>query len=281
MEAAAKRRALGRGLVALIPGAFEAEQRQSTTTVAMASIRPNSRQPRQAFSDESINELAESIKQKGILQPLLVREVDGGYELIAGERRHRAAQRLGLDQVPVTVREADDGEALEMALIENLQREDLNPLEEARAYRRLIDEFHLIQEQVAERVGKDRSTVANTLRLQQLPDAIQRDIERGVLSSGHARALVTAGSDAARLALAREVITRQLTVRQTEQLAKRNVRPLADADHRAAEQRLTETLGTKVRIAHRRNGAGRIEIDYYSLAELNGLIDRLSTSRVP
>jgi ParB family chromosome partitioning protein len=249
--------------------------------VAMASIRPNPSQPRQAFSDESINELAESIKQKGILQPILVRPVSGGYQLIAGERRYRAAQRLGLEQVPVTIREADDGEVLEMALIENIQREDLNPLEEARAYRRLMDEFHQTQEGVATRVGKDRSTVANTLRLLQLPDAIKRDIERGILSAGHARALVTIESDATKLALAHEVVARRLTVRQTEQLAKRSVRPAADADHRAVEQQLTEVLGTKVRITHRRNGSGRVEIDYYSLAELNGLIDRLSASRAP
>lgn len=282
MEAATKRRALGRGLGALIPGAFGTEQRQEANPMALtASIQPNPHQPRQTFSEESIDALAESIKQKGILQPLLVREVEGGYQLIAGERRYRAAQRLGLDQVPVTIRQADDGEALEMALIENIQREDLSPLEEASAYRRLIDEFHLTQEQIATRVGKDRSTVANTLRLLQLPDAIKRDIERGLLSAGHARALVTAGSDAAQLALASEVVARRLTVRQTEQLAKRSTRPAADADHRAAEQQLTEALGTKVRIAHRRNATGRIEIDYYSLAELNGLIDRLSGSRVP
>jgi ParB family chromosome partitioning protein len=282
MEVVAKRRALGRGLGALIPGAFEPAQRQTSNTMAtLTSIRPNAHQPRQAFSEEGIAELAESIRQKGILQPLLVREVDGGYQLIAGERRYRAAQRLGLDQVPVTIRAADDGEALEMALIENIQREDLNPLEEARAYRRLTDEFHLTQEQIATRVGKNRSTVANTLRLLQLPEAIKRDIERGVLSSGHARALVTAGSDTAQLALAREVVERRLTVRQTEKLAKRSTCLVADADHRAAEQQLTEALGTKVRITHRRNATGRIEIDYYSLAELNGLIDRLCASRLP
>jgi len=280
MEAAAKRRALGRGLGALIPGAFGSEPPPAATpTVALASIQPNAQQPRQAFSDASINELAASIEQKGILQPLVVRRVEGGYQLIAGERRYRAAQRLRLQEVPVTIREADDGEALEMALIENLQREDLNPLEEARAYRRLIDEFRHTQEDVATRVGKDRSTVANTLRLLQLPDAIKREIERGVLSAGHARALVSMESDAAKLALAQEVATKRLTVRQTEQLAKRSAPALADADLHAAELRLSEALGTKVRIAHRRNTSGRIEIDYYSLAELNGLIDRLSAVR--
>jgi len=282
MEVAAKRRALGRGLGALIPGAFGAEQQPGgSPMVALASIQPNAQQPRQAFSDDSINELAASIEQKGILQPLVVRRIDGGYQLIAGERRFRAAHRLGLEEVPVTIREADDGESLELALIENLQREDLNPLEEARAYRRLIDDFHHTQEEVATRVGKDRSTVANTLRLLQLPDAIKREIERGALSAGHARALVTVASEAAKLALAQEVVAKQLTVRQTEHLAKRNTRPLADTDLQAAEQRLSEALGTKVRIAHRRNASGRIEIDYYSLAELNGLIDRLSASRLP
>ena len=275
MEAAAKRRALGRGLGALLPGAFEPEPAAPGTLVPLKAIRPGAQQPRQAFAEDAIAELADSIKEKGILQPLLVRAVAGGYELIAGERRFRAAQRLGLEQVPVTIRPADDREALELALIENIQREDLNPLEEANAYRRLIDEFALTQEQIATQVGKNRSTVANTLRLLQLPDAIKRDIERGLLSAGHARALVTAGSDAAKLALAQKVVTDRLTVRQTEHLAKRSVRPAVDADHRAAEERLTEALGTKVRIAPRRNGHGRIEIEYYSLEELNGLIERL------
>jgi len=273
MESVAKRRALGRGLGALIPGAYTGREvapgasEREETAVALASIHPNPQQPRQMFSEESIRELADSIRQKGILQPLLVRPAGSGrFELIAGERRFRAAHLLKLDTVPVVVREATDGEALEMALVENIQRENLNPLEEARAYRRLLDEFHLTQDEVAKRVGKDRSTVANTLRLLQLPDAVKADIESGNLSAGHARALVTAGSDAAKLELAREVLSRRLTVRQTEQLAKRHVRPLADADQRAAEQRLTEALGTRVRLAGRRNG---------SLEELNGLIERL------
>ncbi|HXQ21694.1 MAG TPA: ParB/RepB/Spo0J family partition protein, partial [Candidatus Acidoferrales bacterium] len=190
----------------------------------------------------------------------------------------RAAQRAGLDRVPVSVRDADDVEMLEMALIENIQRENLNPLEEARAYRRLMDEFHLTQDEVAQQVGKDRSTVANTVRLLQLPAEVQREIERGTLSAGHARALVTAGPDAAKITLAREVVSRRLTVRQTERLAKQNGTALADAEHRAVEARLTEALGTRVRLVPRRNGAGRIEIEYYSLDGLNGLLDRLRVS---
>jgi len=278
MDVMGKRKALGRGIGALIPTAAPPVESGSHTLVPLSVIQPNRLQPRQAFAEDAIAELAESIRQKGILQPLLVRRINGGFELIAGERRFRAAQRAGLDRVPVSVRDADDVEMLEMALIENIQRENLNPLEEARAYRRLMDEFHLTQDEVAQQVGKDRSTVANTVRLLQLPAEVQREIERGTLSAGHARALVTAGPDAAKITLAREVVSRRLTVRQTERLAKQNGTALADAEHRAVEARLTEALGTRVRLVPRRNGAGRIEIEYYSLDGLNGLLDRLRVS---
>ena len=280
MEMASKRKALGRGLGALIPGApAPAEPAGAPTLVPLGQIQPNPFQPRRAFSEDSLQELAESIRQQGLLQPLLVRRVAGGYELIAGERRFRAAQRVGLQEVPVTLRDATDGELLEMALVENIQREDLNPLEEARAYRRLLEDFGLTQESVAARVGKDRSTVANTLRLLQLPREIQTQLETGALTAGHARALVSLSSDAARIELAREVVIDRLTVRQTEQRAKQQgprATPAADPDREAAEERLTQLLGTRVRIAARRNGAGRLEIDYYSLEQLNGLIDRLT-----
>jgi ParB family chromosome partitioning protein len=269
----AKRRALGRGLGALIPSGY---QEESQSYLPVTAIQPNPLQPRQAFDQAAIDELAESIRQKGILQPLLVRRINGAYELIAGERRFRAAQQLGMEQVPVTVRDCADGEMLEVALIENIQRENLNPLEEARAYRRLGDEFNLTHDEIAKRVGKDRSTVANTVRLLQLPQEVQREIERGTLSAGHARALVNAGPEAAKIKLAREVVARRLSVRETEKLAKRHVRPLADVEVRAAEQRLTEALGTRVRLHSRRAGAGKIEIEYYSLEGLNALIDRLS-----
>ena len=279
MDVMGKRQALGRGIGALIPSARSAADQPSTRLVAVAAVRPNAFQPRQHFADDGIDELAESIRRTGILQPLLVRRVDGGFELIAGERRLRAAQRLGMEQVPVTVREASDRDMLEMALIENLQREDLNPIEEARAYRRLIDEFHLKQDDVAARVGKDRSTVANTLRLLQLPDEIQHALERGALSAGHARALVNAGADALKIDLARQIVARRLTVRQTEKLAKQHARPRADAEQRAVEEQLTESLGTRVRLIRRRNGKGKIEIEFYSLEELNGLISRLAGTR--
>ena len=281
MEVTAKRRALGRGIGALIPGSYERDDTEAMSTatpssVPLAAIHPNPFQPRQHFAEAAIDELARSISEKGILQPLLVRPMNGGYELIAGERRFRAAQRTGLETVPVTVREASDGEVLEIALIESIQRENLNPIEEAYAYRRLIEEFELTQDEIAQRVGKDRSTVANTLRLLQLPPEVQQEIERGALSAGHARALVGLNSDVARIELAREVLARRLTVRETEKLAKRTARPTVDDDLQTAEQRLTEALRTRVRIANRRNGSGRIEIEYYSLDELNGWIDRLS-----
>jgi len=271
----AKRRALGRGLGALIPNTYQ-EEKSDQLYVPVAAIQPNPMQPRQAFDQAAIDELAESIRQKGILQPLLVRRVNGAYELIAGERRLRAAQQLGMEQVLVTIHDCADGELLEIALIENIQRENLNPLEEARAYRRLGDEFKLTQEEIAKRVGKDRSTVANTVRLLQLPQEVQREIERGTLSAGHARALVNAGPEAAKIKLAREIVARRLTVRETEKLAKRHARPQADVELQAAEHRLTEALGTRVRLRTRRGGAGKIEIEYYSLEGLNALIDRLS-----
>ncbi len=276
MDVMGKRRALGRGLGALIPHAPAAE---TTTLAPVAAIDRNPLQPRRLISEDSLQELAQSIREHGILQPLLVRRANGRFELIAGERRLRAAQLAGLETVPVTVRDVDDRALLELALIENIQREDLNAIEQARAYRRLVDEFLLTQEEIADRIGKDRSTVANMLRLLQLPAAVQADIERGLLSAGHARALVNAGSDALQIELAQEVVAKRLTVRETERLAKRHARLPVDPEQRAAEQRLSAALATRVRLVHRKNGAGRIEIDYYSLAELNGLLDRLCAPR--
>jgi len=275
----AKRRALGRGIGALIPNAVPADEARATTVVPLVAIRPNPHQPRRNFPQAAIDELADSIRQKGILQPLLVRQDDTGYELIAGERRYRAACQLGLADVPVIVREATEGEMLEISVIENIQREDLNPLEEARAYRRLIAEFDLTQDEIAARVGKKRSTVANTIRLLQLPEAIQEQIECGALSAGHARAIASLNEEKAKLDLAQNVLAHRLSVRQTENLAKRQTRSVvADHEQRAVEERLTETLGTRVRLVSRRDGRGRIEIEYYSLDELNGLVDRLSAS---
>ena len=270
-----KRKALGRGLGALIP-MRDAGRYAEENGILLSEIRPNPFQPREVFSDAGIAELTESILRQGVLQPLVVRRVGSGYELIAGERRFRAAQQAGLERVPAVIREADDSELLEIALIENIQRENLNPIEEARAYRRLMDEFRLTQEQVAEKVAKDRSTIANTLRLLQLPDEVKAQISSGMLSAGHARALLNAGSATAQIAVARHVVKNRLSVRDTEQFMRKHREPAGDPDHRALEERLTRTLGTKVKIHLRRGGRGRIELQFYSLAELDGLVDRMT-----
>lgn len=281
METAAKRRALGRGLGALIPGAGGEQNSAHVTLVALASIRPNPMQPRQQFREEAVAQLAESIRQKGILQPLLVRQIGDVYELIAGERRLRAAERAGLTRVPVAIRDVADEEMLEIALIENIQREDLNPIEEARAYKAMMSELNITQQELSERVGKDRSTVANAIRLLQLPEKIRGEIESGAISAGHARALAAVGSDRAKLELARRVISQRLSVRQTERLAKSSSgakTPVTDHDSAEIERRLTESLGTRVRLQSKKGGAGKIEIEYYSFDQLNGLIDRLGNA---
>jgi len=280
----ARRRALGRGLGALIPAEVyprsgSGQEDEQERAVPIDSITPNPYQPRETFADEKLEELATSIREKGMLQPLLVRRTAEGYELIAGERRFRAARRAGLRQVPVTVREADAHEALELALIENLQREDLNPLEEARAYQRLVDEFGLTQEEVSRTIGKNRSTITNSLRLLQLPEEIRVRIAEGSLSAGHARSLLALSSSAEQVKLAREVRAKKLSVRETERLVRKHSSPgNGDLDRLAVETQLTQALGTRVRLRQRKGGAGRIEIEFYSLAELNGLISRLASS---
>ncbi len=277
VDDSAKRRALGKGLAALIPGAELKDGggiQRAPLLVPVDSISPNPYQPREGFSEEAIDDLVCSITQNGILQPLLVRRRGHGYQLIAGERRWRAARKANLERVPVIVREVSDAEALELALVENLQREGLNALEEAAAYRRLMEEFGLTQDEVARRVSKSRSAVANALRLLALPPAVQAEIRAGRLSAGHARAIAGA-PPRAQAGLARQVIARRLSVRETEQLARQAARD-TDWDRAALEDRLRRALGTKVRVVARSNGSGRVEIEYYSLDELQGLVDRLA-----
>ena len=280
------RKALGRGLDALIPGAGKAAASfagaspgVSDREVPVDSIKPNPRQPRVDFDGVTLAELAASIRANGVLQPLLVRpRGEGGYELLAGERRLRAAQQAGLRQVPVIVREASDRESLEIALIENLQRDDLSPLEEAAAYERLVEEFWYTQEEVAERVGKSRPAVANTLRLLRLPDPIKRELSRGRLTAGHARVLLSLDDTDAQLRAARQILARRMSVRETERLAvthREGAPRVAHDPHRQAlERALQAALGTRVRIRPRGRG-GRIEIEYYSGEELQGLSNRL------
>jgi len=284
-----KRPALGRGLSALIPEsprpqpvAVERDP-ERPTQIDLDLLVPNPRQPRTHIDEARLEELAQSIRANGVIQPLLVRRVDGRYEIVAGERRWRAAQRAGLLKVPIVVREVADDHLLQIALIENIQRDDLNPIEEAQAYRRLIDEHHLSQEELAAAVGKDRATIANYLRLLRLSAEIRSEISAGTLSMGHARALVSLPEEIAQRRVAREVVARGLSVRETEALVRREARPptppppprKVDPNTRAAEEQLKLALGTAVRIV-RKGAGGRIEIDFVNEEELQRLYETLS-----
>jgi ParB family chromosome partitioning protein len=287
-----RRPALGKGLSALIPDAPE-PIRTGTIEVDIDLLSPNEQQPRSTMDDAKLDELTQSIKANGIIQPILVRRDGAGYRIIAGERRWRAAQRAGLQRVPVVVREVSQGDKqlLELALIENLQRENLNPVDEALAYQRLAHDFSLTQDQIAAAVGKDRSSVANFMRLLRLPEEIRGDLAAGTLSTGHARALLPLPDAAAQRQAAREVISRGLSVREAEALVKRLMAkgtaapstgqladPPKDVHTKAAEDRLRFALGTKVRIVRRGHG-GRIEVDFGSEAELNRIYEYVTSPR--
>jgi ParB family chromosome partitioning protein len=281
---AEKRPALGRGLSALIPDAPLATPAASDHALEVDSdlLVPNRFQPRAHVDEAKIDELARSIRANGIIQPIVVRRAADGYEIIAGERRWRASQRAGLLKVPIVVRNVPDDRMLAAALIENLQREDLNPIEEANAYRRLADEFHLTQEQIADAVGKDRSSVANCVRLLKLPNEIREEVAAGALSMGHARAILGIEDGAAQLRVSREVLAKSLSVRETEALVRKTGQPAArkpelqkDVHTRAAEDRLRFALGTRVRIMRKGKG-GRIEIDFTNENELQRLFEHLT-----
>src|SRR5215204_3285506 len=281
---AEKRPALGRGLSALIPdspaAAPAAAPAERSLDVDSDLLRPNKFQPRTQMDDARIEELSRSIRANGIIQPIVVRKVDQGYEIIAGERRWRASQRAGLLKVPVVVRDIPEDKLLAVALIENIQRENLNPIEEAVAYRRLSDEFHLTQEQIAEAVGKDRSSIANYVRLLRLPQEVRGNVASNVLSMGHARALLALTDEAAQLRVARDIVSRSLSVRETEALVKKAATPddkkpekPVDVHTRAAEDKLKLALGTRARIVHRGKGKGKIEIEFTSDDELQRLYE--------
>ena len=276
---ALKRPALGRGLGALIPGGSPAE-RKGVMNLGIEEIRPDRSQPRRHFDEADIEELAESIRSKGVLLPLIVRRDSDGYVLVAGERRWRAAQKAGLRELPVMVREVTGKEAFEIALIENIQREDLNPIEEAGAYKRLIEEHGLTQEELAARVGKDRSTVANALRLLRLPEAIQRAVVSGELSMGHARALLAIHDEGDLRKAAEKVIAEALSVRAVESLVQRlksKRQPQRNRDgHGGAQlrhlvEKLQRKLSVKVQLKDK-GGSGTLEIRYTSLSELDRVL---------
>jgi ParB family chromosome partitioning protein len=278
-KAQLKRPALGRGLGALIPGGSPSE-RKGVMNLGIEEIRPDRHQPRRHFDEAHIAELAESIKSKGVLLPLIVRRDSDGYVLVAGERRWRAAQKAGLRELPVMVREVSEKESFELALIENIQREDLNPVEEAEAYKRLIEEHGLTQEELAARVGKERSTVANALRLLRLPDAIKQAIVAGQLSMGHARALLAIGDEGDLRRAAEKVIREELSVRAVEALVQRlkskKQSPKEKGGEKSASvrhlvEKLQRKLGAKVAL-HDKDGSGTLEIRYQSLAELDRIL---------
>ena len=280
-----KRKALGKGLDALIPKP-PLEEALGAKEVDINLLSPNPHQPRLGYSNRRMQELMDSIRANGIIEPLVVRQTEGGYQIIVGERRWRAAQKLGLTRVPVVVKDVlQEENLLELALIENLQREDLNPLEEARAYAMLIDKFQLTQQEISRRVGKDRSSVANYLRLLKLPKSIQQEILAENLTMGHARALLSLEDRESQLRVCHRIKKRGLSVRETERLvqrlkegriAKAQLVP-PDPFIRDAEERLQRRLGTKVSIRRRGRG-GTIEIKYYSEEELQRLFSLLVSS---
>jgi len=292
-----KRPALGRGLSALIPSAAAAaaapppvldrEPARDTRPLELDIdlLAPNPRQPRAHIDAAKLEELAQSIRANGIIQPVVVRRAgdEGRYEIVAGERRWRAAQHAGLLKIPVSVRDIPDEKLLELALVENIQREDLNPIEEAQAYRRLSDELHLSQEEIASAVGKDRATVANYMRLLRLPAEIRAELASGTLSMGHARAMLALTDEAAQRRIGRDVISGGFSVRETEAIVRRALAPppppvappRPDPNTRAAEDRLKLALGTSVRIIRRGKG-GRIEVDFNDEGELQRIFEKLT-----
>jgi len=280
-----KKMALGRGLGTLIPGvgsnSHVQDNLEPVSELELIRIIPNKYQPRQFFEDTALNELADSIKEHGVIQPIIVRHInDGAYELVAGERRWRAAQIAGLSKIPVVIKELSNEKSLEIALIENLQRENLNPVESAQGYRRLTEEFGLTQEDVAVRVGKERSTVTNYLRLLTLPDKIQEYLSHSVITTGHAKAILSFTNRNDQLRFAEYIVKKGASVRETELLSKRwGIRKgkkkdvaAKDVAIRDVELRLQRMLGTKVRIQEEKKG-GKIVVEYYSVDDLTRILE--------
>jgi ParB family chromosome partitioning protein len=279
-----QKQALGKGLGALIPDLSALNDKEKKALgineIELDKIVPNEYQPRKVFNDEKLKELAASIKEQGVIQPVIVHRAGSGYELIAGERRWRASRLAGLKTIPALVKEATKRELLEMALIENIQREDLNPLEAAEAYKRLQDEFKLTQEDLAKRVGKERSTVTNFLRILSLPKEIKHELAAGSLSMGHAKALLSLERVRDQLQAALLIGKKGLSVREAEALASRLKNPPKEKKARlshelkAVEEKLKKALGTKVSIASKSKG-GKIVIEYYSTEELDRILEKI------
>lgn len=289
-------RGLGKGLDSLIPASRNSENKevkQAETVVKIAKVEPNRDQPRKNFDEDALQELADSIKQFGLLQPILVQDKKDYYEIIAGERRWRAAKLAGLKEIPVIIRNYTKQEIVEISLIENIQREDLNPIEEAQAYKRLLEEFHLKQDEVADRVSKSRTAVTNSMRLLKLSDSVQQMIIDDMLSTGHARALIPIEDEEIQLQLAQRIFDEKLSVREVEKIVKGILKPGTDKPKREEppqniqyiyqdiENRLKEKLSRKVEITSKgKNGTGKIEIEFYSNDDLDQLIESLSNMSI-
>ena len=297
----ALKRGLGKGLDSLIPTnvMMESEVKHATVSTAsspeegkdgtlmvkLSKVEPNREQPRKNFDEDSLQELAESLKQFGMLQPILVQNRGDYYEIIAGERRWRAAKIAGLKEVPVIVRELTDQEIVEISLIENIQREDLNPIEEAQAYKRLLTEFHLKQDEVAERVSKSRTAVTNSMRLLKLCDEVQKMVVDDMISSGHARALISIEDPEEQYLIAQKIFDEKLSVREVEKLVKDLHKPpkppkeenkTLQAIYQEISERLKQSLSTKVSVSAKQNGAGKIEIEFYNHEDLERLLERIT-----
>jgi len=282
---ATKRMALGKGLGALLPE-FEQAEPKTLFYCGIEEIIPNRSQPRKHFDESKLQELAESIKEKGILEPLIVRRADQGYELIVGERRWRAAQKAGLKEVPVVVKEVEGREVLEISLIENLQREDLNPIEAAEAFKHLVEEFHIRQEDLSKRIGKDRTTITNTLRLLKLPLEVRNQLLQNRITSGHARALLSLENKEKQKELCALIIKKGLSVREAEALAKRwsekpkkEITPIKkrgdlESQLSSLQDAMRKYLGTKVHIMQK-GKKGKIEIEYYSHEDLERIVETI------
>ncbi len=292
---AARKKGLGKGLDSLIPESSKANVTQAAAAaddnvqmIKLSLIEPNRDQPRQKFDEDGLQELADSIKQHGVLEPLMVRKNKDYYEIIAGERRWRAAKMAGVKEVPAVVKDYSDQEIVEISLIENIQRENLNPIEEAIAYKRLLEEFNLKQDEVAERVSKSRTAVTNSMRLLKLDERVRQMIVDEMITTGHARALLAISNKDKQYELATRVFDEKLSVRETEKLVKNLVNPKktkkkkADAKdiiYQDMEEQMQEAMGTKVRVAPKGSGKGKIEIEYYSEDELEHMFEMIMSLR--
>ncbi|MFZ5353909.1 MAG: ParB/RepB/Spo0J family partition protein [Bacillota bacterium] len=272
------KKGLGKGLGALIRENDEIKE-NSIVELKLTEIESNENQPRRHFDDEALNNLADSIREHGVVQPIIVRKLEHGYQIVAGERRWRASRLAGLKSIPAIIKDFSNVQVMEVALIENLQREDLNPIEEAAAYKSLLDEYNLTQDEIAKRIGKSRPAIANSMRLLNLSDDIKKLVAEGKISAGHARALLSISNEKKRFEVAQKIIDQQLNVREIENIAKgaeKRDRPALkkDLDIIELEDKLKGLLGTKVNINHKKN-RGKIEIEYYSNDDLNRILDLL------